>query len=107
LAVIDRDIVVAYTGIPKKDILEHKISSDIESVIDCRQLYTWKNGEKKIPVIDRVDRYFAKAIMPVFSEGDIIGAVAVVEADNVSEAVDSEIKIIQTAAFFLGKQLEG
>jgi len=106
-AIIDRDMVVACSGIPKKDILEHKISSEIDSIIESRQLYTWRSNDKKIPVIDRPDKYFAKVVMPIFSEGDIIGAAAIVDAENLSEASDTEIKIIQTAALFLGRQLDG
>ena len=104
--IVDRDIAVACAGMPKKDILEHKISSDTDSIIDTRQLYAWRNGDKKISVLDRQEKYYAKVIAPIFSEGDIIGAVAVVEADNLSEPTETEIKLVQTAAAFLGKQLE-
>jgi len=107
MVIIDRDMVVACAGIPKKDMLEHKISSEIDGIIDARQLYTWRSNDKKIPIIDRPDKYFAKAVMPIFSEGDIIGAVAIVEADSLSEPTDTEIKITQTAAVFLGRQLDG
>ena len=79
----------------------------MDSIIDSRQLYTWRNNDKKIPIIDRLDKYFAKVVMPIFSEGDIIGAAAIVDAENLSEASDTEIKIIQTAALFLGRQLDG
>jgi len=106
IIIVDKDIAVACAGVPKKDILEHKISSEIDSVIETRQIYTWKNGEKKIPVVDRLEKYCAKVIAPIFSEGDIIGAVAVVEADTLSEPTETEIKLMQTAAAFLGKQLD-
>ena len=36
----------------------------------------------------------------------IIGAVAVVESDTVSEPTETELKLVQTAAAFLGKQLD-
>ncbi|MCL1859836.1 MAG: recombinase family protein [Oscillospiraceae bacterium] len=106
IIIVDRDIAVACAGIPKKDILEHKISSEIDNIIDTRQLYAWHNGERKISVTDRQEKYFAKVIAPIFSEGDIIGAVAVVEAETLSEPTETEIKLVQTAAVFLGKQLE-
>ena len=105
--IVDRDIAVACAGMPKKDILEHKISSDVDSIIDTRQLYTWHTGERKISVIDRQEKYYAKVAAPIFSEGDIIGAVTVVEADNLTEPTETEIKLVLTAAAFLGKQLDG
>jgi AbrB family transcriptional regulator (stage V sporulation protein T) len=104
--VIDKDMIVACAGMPKKDLLEHKVSPEIDALIDSRQLYAWRSGDKKIPVADRQEKYFAKAVMPIFAEGDIIGAVALTDADEISEPEDSEIKLIQAAAFFFGKQLE-
>ena len=106
IVIVDRDIAVACAGIPKKDILEHKISSELDSIIDTRQLYTWRSGEKKIPVVDRQEKYFVKLVAPIFSEGDIIGAVTIGETENLSEATETEIKLSQTAAMFLGKQLD-
>jgi hypothetical protein len=47
--------------------------------------------------------------MPIISEGDIIGSVAslISESDPASRRnKDTEIKLIRTAASFLGKQLE-
>ena len=106
IIIVDRDIAVACAGMPKKDILEHKISSEIDNIIDTRQLYAWHNGERKISMVDRQEKYFAKVVAPIFSEGDIIGAVAVVEAETLSEPTETEIKLVQTAAMFLGKQLD-
>jgi hypothetical protein len=45
--------------------------------------------------------------MPIVSEGDIVGCVASlcpIETDRAPESV--EMKLIQTAAGFLGRQLE-
>ena len=105
IIILDRDVAVACAGMPKKDILEHKISSEADSIMDTRQLYTWRSGERKIAPVDRQEKYFAKVVAPIFSEGDIIGAVAVVEAETLSEPTETEIKLVQTAAAFLGKQL--
>ena len=107
IIVVDRDVVVACAGIPKKDVFEHKISGEIDDIIDTRQLYAWHNGERKISMVDRQEKYFAKVVAPIFAEGDIIGAVAIVEAETVSEPTETDIKLVQTAATFLGKQLEG
>ena len=103
IAVIDRDMIVSCAGVPKKDMLEHKISPEIDGIIESRQLYAWRSGEKKIHV---TDRYCAKVMMPIFSEGDIIGAVAVVDTESMTEPSECETKIVQTAALFLGKQLD-
>jgi looped-hinge helix DNA binding domain, AbrB family len=106
IAVIDRDIVVACAGTPKKDLLEHRISTEIENIIDSRQLYVWQSNEPKILISDKQDKYYVQVAMPIFTEGDVIGAVAIIGNDTMIEAGDTEIKLIQTASAFLGKQLE-
>jgi AbrB family transcriptional regulator (stage V sporulation protein T) len=106
VVIIDRDMIVACAGVPKKEMLEHKISPDIDSLIEARQLYTWRSDDKKLHITDRQDKYFAKVVMPIFSEGDIIGAVGVIDTENLTEPSECEIKLVQTAALFFGKQLE-
>jgi len=106
IVVIDRDVVVACAGAPKKEILEHRISTEIENIIDNRQLYVWHTDEAKILVSEKQDKYFVQLAMPIFTEGDVIGAVAVVGTETMTEPGDTEIKLIQTASVFLGKQLE-
>jgi AbrB family transcriptional regulator (stage V sporulation protein T) len=51
---------------------------------------------------------YVRCAMPIISEGDIIGCVASVasEASEREIAEDVESKLIQTAASFLGRQLE-
>lgn len=47
--------------------------------------------------------------MPIFTEGDVIGCVMSLAGENVKGeklGIDTETKLIQTAASFLGKQLE-
>ena len=44
--------------------------------------------------------------MPILAEGDVVGCVvSLTDADR--SADDTEQKLIETAATFLGKQLEG
>lgn len=106
IVVIDRDVVVACAGVSKKEILEHRISTEIENIIDGRQLYIWNSSDQKILVSDKQEKYFVQVAMPIFAEGDVIGAVAIVGSETMTEAGDTEIKLIQTASAFLGKQLE-
>lgn len=52
-----------------------------------------------------VDKSAAVAV-PVISAGDIIGAVCLMNDKNESGPSESDIKIAEIAASFLGKQLE-
>jgi AbrB family transcriptional regulator (stage V sporulation protein T) len=110
IVICDRDAVIACAGVPRKDFMEKRLSADLESVIESRNLYTMKPGERRIYITeDNGTGYFASCIMPIITEGDITGCVAAVipdTADAKTTVSDTEQKLIQTAALFLGKQLE-
>ena len=47
-----------------------------------------------------------EAVCPILSEGDMIGAVLLLETDNKRKMNEGDLKLIQAAAGFLGKQME-
>lgn len=107
MVITDRDSVVACAGIPKRELVEKKISDELISVLEMRKPYITGENDKRIPIQSDTDRYYARVIMPIVSEGDIVGGVAIVSpADEFHKADTTETKILQTAAAFLGKQLE-
>ena len=116
VAVCDRDSVVAAAGIPKKEYLDRKISRGTDLLIEGRNLYAVQSGTDgdRIPLTDdeRNGMYLVCA-MPIFTEGDVIGCVAAIASDETFRArtekaeLETEIKLIRTAAAFLGRQLEG
>ena len=75
--------------------------------METRQLYCYKPGDRHMYAVDGNDKIALSCAMPIVAEGDIIGAVATVLKENSDIAPDDvEIKLIQTAAVFLGKHLE-
>lgn len=109
VAVCDRDAVIACAGVPKKDYLDKKNSADIEQVIEGRSLYVFSDGGEKIAVTDDDKTHYVYCAQPIFAEGDVIGCVVSLAAFDVKkDAHDAatETKLIQTAASFLGRQLE-
>lgn len=106
IIITDRDTVVAYAGTSKKETADKKVSHEIEEIMESRQLYTY-GGEGTKAVIDSNERIFASVCMPILSEGDIIGSVVSVLPESADHSPDeTEVKLIQTAAAFLSKQLE-
>ncbi len=102
--ICDRDAVIACAGLPKKDYVEVRLSPEMETLIEARTLYTYKSQDKKIIVNASADNHIS-VLMPIMLEGDIIGAViSLTSGDNKPD--EAEIKLIQTAAAFLSKQLE-
>ena len=114
VVVCDRDSVVAVSGISKKEFLDKKISAALDGVIENRSLYAAERGsDKRISLTD--DEQSGVSVVcaqPIFAEGDIIGCVAAVTGEDTfaartdSVALETEVKLIRTAAAFLGRQLE-
>ena len=75
--------------------------------MESRQMYLYTPGEKEQYMVDGNEKIALSCAMPIIAEGDVIGAVATILKENERNAPgDVEIKLIQTAAAFLGKQLE-
>ena len=108
--VADRDTVIATAGVPRREYGEKRISADLERIIENRSLYVYTDGDRKLPVIDDADGgHYLYCAMPMIVEGDVIGCVASLMSDTENgdrRDRDTDIKLIKTAASFLGKQLE-
>ncbi len=104
--ICDRDAVTACAGISKKEYTDRKITAELDRVIENRTLYQ-ANGHEDVFVVDGGAAKVSCA-MPIITDGDITGCVASVYIDEAPKAVskDVETKLIQTAANFLGRQLE-
>jgi AbrB family transcriptional regulator (stage V sporulation protein T) len=112
VVICDRDAVIASAGVSKKEYNEQALSAALEDVIARRAFYQHHASEEKIPVLARdmgESTRYVRCAMPIISEGDIIGCVASVASGDGGSALaeDVEAKLIQTAAGFLGRQLEG
>ena len=108
VAVTDRDTIIACAGISKKEYSDKKLSSDYEELIESRNMYSYKNGGTRVQICDGSPAW-VKYVMPIISEGDIVGSIACVttEDDATTDVNSTEAKLIQTAASFLGRQFEG
>ena len=106
VVVTDRDAVIACAGIPKKEYNDRKISLPLEEAMDKRAIFTAKSGDS-IPLTEG-SHARVRCAMPILANGDIAGCVASLSIGEVGSDLPSEMeaKLIQTAASFLGKQLE-
>lgn len=104
--VCDRDHVIAVSGVPKKELLERRVSHLLEDAMESRKsiLHTEAEAAKVRPV-EGVDRY-ALVCCPIISAGDVCGAIMYISGDADVTATDAQIKLVQAAAAFLGKQME-
>ena len=108
--ICDRDAIITVSGASKREYLDRKISKALEEILDARSLYVRGAGKETIPLTDDGSHYVSSA-MPIIAEGDITGAVIagwqydMPASDKLDDRV--EAKLVQTAALFLAKQLEG
>ena len=106
ICITDKDNVIAVSGVPKKELHDKKISSDLERIMTEKTTFTMKNGSERMSVADGSDRYFAGVVAPIISEGDSIGSVVVMAGEGGKQMGEVEEKLAQSAAGFLGRQME-
>jgi len=104
IIICDRDHCIAAAGLPKKEMLERRVTSALEEIMESRQSYSLKSGEKQYSPLEGVDKTISVAV-PILSSGDITGCVVLV-SDNGAEPSESDSKLALVAGVFLGKQME-
>lgn len=103
--ITDRDSIIAVSGVPKKDLIEKKISPDLDKVMNEKIFISYQSG-KPVSVVDSNDKYNAGVVVPIVAEGDTIGSVLFIMKDNEQPSAVEE-KLAESAAGFLGKHMEG
>ena len=107
IAVItDRDACIAVAGTAKRELTDKRISSDLEQIMEGRQIYQVQAGGTPVPVCEDNDKYLATCAAPILSEGDVLGCVLFVTTDPEQTSDDTDYKLAQTIAGFLGRHME-
>ncbi len=109
--VADKDSIVAVAGGTKKEFLDKSVSHDLERAMEMKKTIVANRGEEgKILSItaneEENPKYSSQVIAPVVADGDPIGAVILLSRESDSNMGEVEIKVAETAALFLGKQME-
>ena len=105
--IADRDQFIAAAG-GFKNILGKSIHKALEEKINAREMILASQGDRNfIPVAEEpFNEYQHEAICPIICEGDVIGAVMLLEAEPRAKMGEVEQKLVQSAAGFLGRQME-
>lgn len=109
VCITDRDQVIAVAGGPKKEMLQKNISKQLEHAIHERETVVAGRNDKQFIGItdDEIEGVSSQAVAPIICEGDAIGAVALLGRDSKMKFGETELKLVNTAAGFLGRQMEG
>lgn len=104
--ICDKDHVIAAAGVSKREFLERRVSTVLENYMESRKSYaaTQQNAGDILP-IEGIE-HPAAVIYPIIASGDISGAVVMLSGESIKVPSGAEIKLAQSAAAFLGKQME-
>ena len=103
--ICDRDHIIAVAGIPKKDAMGKRVSPLLESYMEKRSSYSYAVDKESLFVSDELDRQIS-VMCPIIGAGDVLGAVALLCDERPSVPGQTDVKLTQVAAGFLGKQME-
>ena len=74
--ITDKDSVIAVSGGSKKEFLEQSLSSELEKIMENKEVYTSKeNNEISLPITQNDNnerKYNSQVIYPIISDGDVI-----------------------------------
>ncbi|HHW11870.1 MAG TPA: stage V sporulation protein T [Firmicutes bacterium] len=111
--IADRDLIIAVAGAPKKEFIDKPISKAVENAIEERKVVLMPSpGDHKYcetcPILEEEGecKFTAQVIAPIIAEGDPIGAVILASKEPGVTMGELEIKVAETAAGFLAKQME-
>ena len=107
IAVItDRDTCISVAGTPRRELADKRVSTELEQIMEGRQIYQYRAGDNPLFVCDENDKYFIACAAPILSEGDVLGCVLFVSRDDDVKTSETDYKLVQTIAGFLGRHME-
>ncbi len=108
--ITDKDMVIAVSGGSKKEYLEQNVSDELEKLMEDKEVYTSKeNSDIAIPITqndNKEKKYNSQVVYPIISNGDTIGSVILLSKESNIKMNEVEKKVAQSAATFLGSQME-
>ncbi len=111
--IADRDVIIAVAGANKREFLSKPIGRLLERALEERNTIIINDLEKPedeaMHVIQNDDRDYlikSQVVAPIITQGDPIGAVVIVSKDEGAKMGEMEVKLAETAAGFLSKQME-
>ena len=104
--VCDRDHVIAAAGVSRREYLERRITSVLENYMESRRSFSSRPGSADALLPVEGISQPAAVVCPIIAAGDVTGAVVMLKSERVQDPTETELKLAQSAAAFLGKQME-
>lgn len=109
--ITDRDAVVAVAGAPKKQWMDKPVTPAVERVMEGRKPALFPRPGEARPAAEGGEEeerwdFASMVVAPIVAEGDPIGAVVLGTKEPERRLGELELKLAETAAGFLAKQME-
>ena len=106
-AICDKDVVIAVAGGSKRELMDKPISEEVERMMKRRERASFSRTQgNMVPLLNgEGPEYCSAVVIPILAGGDAIGAVIMLSRDAESMG-EVELKLCETAAHFMGKQME-
>jgi len=105
-AVADRDAIIALSGVPKRELLDKPNSQELDKLMEQRKHYRYVHGESPVRAAEGAEKYHLGAASPILCQGDLMGCMMLLLGENDEPLSESDQKVVQIAANFLGSQME-
>lgn len=105
-AVSDRDSIIALAGIPKRELMDKPNSQELEKLMEQRKNYRYLPGDTLLRASESSDKYHLGVAAPILSQGDLMGCVMLLLGEDHTPMPESDQRLAQTFAGFLGTQME-
>ena len=108
VVICDRDSVIACAGVPRRDYQDKALSRRAEDAIEARSLYACDGSDCFSITAEEPSEHVVACLAPIMAEGDVIGCVAnlLPAAGQRKTPTEIERKLVESAAGFLGRQME-
>jgi len=105
VVITDNDHVVAAAGVSKREVMERRVTKALEDVMDARTPRIAKAPSECLQAIEGYDRP-AEVAYPIVYGGDVSGTVLLLQGEDGAVPDETQIRLIQVGAAFLGRQME-
>ncbi len=105
-AVSDRDSIIALSGAPKRELMDKPNSQELDNIMQQRRSYHYNGKDSLVRVTEGSEKYHLGVAAPILCQGDLMGCVMLLLGDDTTPLPESDSRLAQTVAGFLGKQME-
>ena len=106
VCITDRDQVIGASGSGSKEYMEKRINRDLEDMISDRKNVRITEGNYVRILEEDKSEYGSQVIYTITCAGDAVGAVVILGKPGDRKFSETEEKLAQVAAGFLGRQME-